>query len=117
MSADRSHKFSRLLTKSIQWSQSPRYATPTAGAEWCGITNVMSTTVVISTTAVASGAFVGMTFQAMDARSIDLGINSGGLPSWIVRSVNPSNAFVIGTVYSYALTSSYRVHWTLATKV
>ena len=110
--ADRSHKFTKLVTKTIKWSKSPQWATPTVGAEWAGVTAVASSTVVIATTAVASGCMVQFNLRNLAANSGDI-----NMPSWTVKSINPSTAFVIGTVCSYALTSSYQAHWTLGTKV
>jgi hypothetical protein len=110
--ADRSHKFTKLVTKTIKWSKPPQSPTQAVGVDWSGITAVASSTVVISTTAVASGAMVSLTLRAMAPNSADLLMGM-----WVVRSINPGAAFSIGTVYSYALISSYQAHWTLGSKV
>jgi hypothetical protein len=110
--ANRTFKFDKLVAKTAQFARAMRYATPVSGAEWAGVTGVASSTVPITTTAVASGAMVTLTLRTLAANSGDV-----SMPAWVVRSINPGTGFVIGTVCSYALTSSYQAHWTLAAKV
>ena len=113
--ADRSHKFTALtagtvrVVKAIQLSTS---GNATKGA-FSGVTGVASSTVTITTAGVASGAtVVGWMLQPMAPNSGD-----AALPTFVVKSFNPGVGFVAGTVCSYALTSSYRLHWTLAARV
>ena len=108
--ADRSHKFTTLFTKTLKLGSRPTFTTgnTAAGAPWNGVTNIMSTTVVISTTMVTSGWF--FTSFVLE----QLGTPDPIMPQWGVSSVNPGAAFVVKPVGSYAtLTGSYKLHWAL----
>lgn len=112
--ADRSHKFTTLVTRTIKLLGRPQWATQpgSTNAIWGDVTDVMSSTVVISTTAVGSPFYMpSFTLENMAPNSGD-----AGMPCWSVLSVNAGVSFVFGTVASYSLTSSYRMHWALALK-
>lgn len=113
--ADRSHKFTALTAGTVRVAKAIQYSSSgnaTKGA-FSGVTAVASSTVTIATPAVASGATIaGWLLQPMAPNSGDV-----SMPQWVVKSFNPSVGFVAGTVCSYALTSSYRLHWTLAARV
>ena len=110
--ADRSHKFTTLFTKTLRFGYRPTFETAgnSAGNAWAGVTNIMSTTTVISTTAVTSGwFFTSFALEAVSPTGVDA--NLGAL---CVSSVNAGAAFVVKPANSYAtLTGSYRLHWAL----
>lgn len=113
--ADRSHKFTALTAGTVRVAKAIQYSSSgnaTKGA-FSGISNAASSTIVIATPAVASGATIaGWMLQPMAPNSGD-----ANMPAWVVKSFNPGVGFVAGTVCSYGLTSSYKLHWTLAARV
>lgn len=114
MGANYTHKFARLFTRTFEVGREILYSTSghsTTGA-FNGITGAASSTVVVPTVAVTSGALMTLVVRPMAVNSGD-----AGMPQWVVRSLNPGVGFTAGTVCSYALTSSYQLHWTVAQRV
>jgi phage FluMu protein gp41 len=67
------------------------------------------TSVVASTALVASHSHIGMALQVASFGAI--GSNQGGI---VVRSVNPGNGIVFGTLTNVAFPWDTTIHWTIA---